>query len=130
GSGGAKAGTSSEFPPGRHVHGPETREPPGPVRLRRFRFTSGWAQLDRVADLAEDRADRGAQEEQGDDRNDRDEGEDQRVLRETLAFLVTSKDAEERGNEGHGPCASQALPPCIHMGESGATIAMAPLADT
>src|SRR4051812_6980431 len=40
--------------------------------------------LDRRADLAQDRADLVAEEDQGNDRDDRDEGEDQRVLGETL----------------------------------------------
>ena len=53
--------------------------------------------LDRVADRAQDRADLAAQEDQGDDRDDRDEGEDQRVLGETLAFLVAAKRGEDRG---------------------------------
>jgi hypothetical protein len=36
-------------------------------------------ELDRLSDCAEDRADLVAEEDQGDDRNDRDEGEDQRL---------------------------------------------------
>jgi hypothetical protein len=44
--------------------------------------------LDRVADVAEDAADLAAQENEGDDSNDRDEREDQCVLGETLARLV------------------------------------------
>src|SRR5919206_2694258 len=47
-----------------------------------------YSGLDGVADRAEDLAHLLTQEDQGDDRHDRDEGEDQRVLRETLAFLV------------------------------------------
>src|SRR5712691_8174002 len=66
----------------------------GLCRLRR-------SELDRATDLAEDRADLVAQEDQGDDRNDRDEGEDQRVLRETLAFLVPTNRGEELVNECH-----------------------------
>src|SRR5512135_2408737 len=50
--------------------------------------------------------DRAAQVDQGEDRDDGDEGEDQRVLRETLAFLVTPEGSEERGDEGHGSGAS------------------------
>src|SRR6476469_173305 len=57
--------------------------------------------LDGVADRAEDLADLAAQEDQGDDRDDRDEGEDQRVLGETLAFLVPTKRGEELMNERH-----------------------------
>ena len=45
--------------------------------------------LDGDADVVEDRGDLAAQEKQGDDGDDRDEGEDQRVFGETLAFLVT-----------------------------------------
>ena len=47
------------------------------------------------------------QEDQRDDRHDGDEGEDQRVLRETLAVLVTPERREELIDEGHGPCASR-----------------------
>src|SRR3954464_1993743 len=52
-------------------------------------------QLDVLTDRAEDLADRRAQEEQGEDRHDGDEGEDQRVLRETLAFLVAIEESDE-----------------------------------
>src|SRR3954447_17868866 len=50
---------------------------------------------DRAADLAEDRADLTTQEDECDDRDDRDEGEDQRVLGETLPVLVPTKRGEE-----------------------------------
>jgi hypothetical protein len=50
---------------------------------------------DRAADLAEDRADLLAQEDEGDNRDDRDEGKDQRVLGETLAFLIPAKGSDE-----------------------------------
>src|SRR3954464_622152 len=59
-------------------------------------------QLDVLADGAEDLADRRAQEEQGEDRHDGDEGEDQRVLRETLAFLVAIEQSNKCGKHG-GP---------------------------
>src|SRR5687768_17298765 len=58
-------------------------------------------ELDRVADVAEDRRDLAAQEDEGDDRDDCDEREDQRVLRESLAFLVAAKRCEELLNERH-----------------------------
>jgi hypothetical protein len=51
------------------------------------------SRLDRRADLRQDRADLRPEEDQGDDRNDGDEREDQRVLRETLAFLVPTSEA-------------------------------------
>src|SRR5688572_21091784 len=57
--------------------------------------------LDRRPDRAQDRADLGAQENQGNDRDDRDEGEDQRVLRETLALLVAPERGEEAVEERH-----------------------------
>src|SRR3954452_24411941 len=57
--------------------------------------------LDRRADLRQDRADLLAEEDQGDDRDDRDEGEDQRVLRETLAFLVPTDGCDECVDERH-----------------------------
>ena len=41
-----------------------------------------------VADVLEDLAHDRAQEEQGDDHDDRDEGQEQTVLNESLAFLV------------------------------------------
>ena len=52
--------------------------------------------LDRVADRAQDRADLAAEEDEGDDRDDRDEGEDQRVLGETLTFVVSDASEELR----------------------------------
>ena len=58
--------------------------------------------LDRAADLAQDRADLVAQEDQRDDRDDGDEREDQRVLGEALALLVAAKRREERVDELHG----------------------------
>src|SRR5512141_2469383 len=51
--------------------------------------------LDRVAHGAEDLADLAAQEDEGNDGHDRDEGEDQRVLREALAFLVTIEEVHD-----------------------------------
>jgi hypothetical protein len=58
--------------------------------------------LDGAAHGAEDLAHLGAQEDQGDDRHDGDEGEDQRVLRETLAVLVVSiENHEDSRDEGH-----------------------------
>src|SRR3954462_9172002 len=66
----------------------------GPRRHRRSESTRQIL-LDRGADLAQDRGDLAAQEDQGDDRNDGDEGEDQRVLGETLAFLVTTKERDK-----------------------------------
>ena len=41
-----------------------------------------------VADVLEDLAHDRAQEEQGDDHDDRNEGQEQTVLNESLAFLV------------------------------------------
>ena len=49
-------------------------------RRNRFRCV-----LDGVTDVAQDLADLIAQEDEGNDRDDRDKREDQRVLRETLA---------------------------------------------
>src|SRR5712671_4539598 len=43
-------------------------------------------QLDRVADVAQDRRDLAAQEDECDDRDDGDEGKNQRVFRETLTL--------------------------------------------
>src|SRR4029078_762272 len=57
--------------------------------------------LDRASDRAENRADLVAQEDQSDNRNDRDEGEDQRVLGETLAFLFPTNRGEELANDSH-----------------------------
>ena len=47
--------------------------------------------LDRVTDVAENLRDLAAQEDEGDDRDDRDQGEDQRVLRETLTLLLAAE---------------------------------------
>src|SRR3954453_13278689 len=52
-------------------------------------------QLDRRADLVKDRRDLAAQEDEGDNRDNRDEGEDQRVLGETLALLVLRDAGDE-----------------------------------
>src|SRR6266446_751444 len=57
--------------------------------------------LDRVADVAEDRRDLAAEEDEGDDRDDGDEREDQRVLGQTLALLVPTNGDEELLNECH-----------------------------
>src|SRR5215212_9641913 len=53
------------------------------------------------ADGAEDARHLRAEEDQRDDRDDGDECEDQRVLRETLAFLVTTNEIDESGEELH-----------------------------
>ena len=51
--------------------------------------------LDGAADRAEDLADLAAQEDEGDDRNDGDQGEDQCVLGKTLAVLVPTEESDE-----------------------------------
>jgi hypothetical protein len=51
--------------------------------------------LDRVADSAEDGADLAAQEQQGKDRDDRDERKDQGVFGQTLASLIGSRRKDE-----------------------------------
>src|SRR3954469_4872064 len=61
----------------------------------------GARELDRVADVRQDRRDLAAQEDEGHDRDDGDEREDQRVLRETLALLVLADRGEQRGDERH-----------------------------
>src|SRR6478752_2299038 len=76
-------------------------ETAGARRPRRSYPISSERRLDRRTDLAQDGADLAAQEDEGDDRDDRDQGEDQRVLRETLALLVTTKRGEERIEERH-----------------------------
>src|SRR5262249_28164202 len=58
-------------------------------------------QLDRRADRAEDVADRAAKKQEGDDRNDRDEGEDQRVGSATRRVLVTLDEVDESSHERH-----------------------------
>ena len=50
----------------------------------------------RVADVRDDLADLTAQEDQGNDRDDRDEGEDQRVLGEALSLGFTQEPRERR----------------------------------
>ena len=49
-----------------------------------------------LADVAEDVRDDRAQEEQGDDHDDRDEGEKQTVLNEGLAFLVVALETSQK----------------------------------
>src|SRR5512135_1999659 len=59
------------------------------------------ARLDGRADRAQDRADLAAQEEEGDDGHDGDEGKDECVLGKALAFLVTTKPRDERDELCH-----------------------------
>src|SRR5438552_3813814 len=82
--------------------------------------------LDRAADRAEDLADLTAQEDQGDDRNDRDEGEDQRVLGETLAFLVATERSNKSVKHGVGTSFPWNLPGAA---EGWATLRAAPASD-
>ena len=49
------------------------------------------APLERLAHGRQDAADLAAEEDQGDDRHDRDEGEDERVLGQSLAFFPKMK---------------------------------------
>src|SRR5664280_567860 len=58
--------------------------------------------LDRLSDGAEDLADLAAEEDEGHDREDRDQGEDQRVLREALTLIVMMKPRVDRTHERHG----------------------------
>src|SRR4051812_42696306 len=78
------------------AHGPERRRTAGAGSASAvLKSAEGSRGLDGRADLVKDRADRAAEENQGDDRDDGDEGEDQRVLRETLAFLVTIEKSDK-----------------------------------
>src|SRR6266436_3824353 len=61
---------------------------------RRFR-------LDRVAHVAQDRRDLAAQENEGNDRDDGDQGEDQGVLSEALALFVATDGRDESRQFGH-----------------------------
>jgi hypothetical protein len=82
---------------GKKIGPPEPEGTGGPVCLSECRVV-----LDGRADGAQDLADLRAQEDQGDDRHDRDEGEDQRVLGETLAFLVIPvKEVDDCGEKLH-----------------------------
>ena len=58
--------------------------------------------LDGAADRMQDARDLAAEEDEGDDCHDRDERKDQRVLRETLTFLVGAEEIDECGKERHG----------------------------
>src|SRR6476661_737921 len=55
----------------------------------------------RVADVRDDLADLTAQEDQGNDRDDRDEGEDQRVLGEALSlgFMQEPRESRAKAND-------------------------------
>jgi hypothetical protein len=68
---------------------------------RGFRRAIGVSRvvLHRATDLAQEGRDGTAQEEQGDDRDDRDEGEDQDVFSQTLAFVPGAKRCNECGDE-------------------------------
>jgi len=70
--------------------------PPDPVARR-----SVALELDARADGVEDPRDLAAQEEQRNDRDDRDQGKDQRVLGETLALLVGAERCDESSKHGH-----------------------------
>jgi hypothetical protein len=76
-----------------------------PLRIVRGREVSAPSQTgfesDRSADLAQDRADLVAQEDQRQDGDDRDQGEDQRVLRETLALVIPAQAAENSCDQCH-----------------------------
>ena len=68
--------------------------PGEPGALRRVDEVGLRCQL--VADVLEDLAHDRAQEEQGDDHDDRDEGEKQTVLNESLAFLVLALETSQK----------------------------------
>src|SRR5688572_15953481 len=51
--------------------------------------------LDGLADRVQDAGDLATQEDKGDDRHDGDEGKDQRVLGETLAFLISTEGSDK-----------------------------------
>ena len=61
-----------------------------------MRFVDGLGAVEVVADVLEDLADDRAQEEQGDDHDDRDEGEQKTVLDERLTFLVLALEASQK----------------------------------
>ena len=87
-----------------HLRGGQTTEPPARVWSTALLIA---LKLDRRADHAERLADLAAQEDEGDDRDDGDEREDQGVLRETLAFLVTIEEIHngkiDRGHDVEVP---------------------------
>ena len=69
---------------------------------RRFACCQGLVgELDGAPDRAQDRADLATQEEEGHDGDDRDKGEDECVLRETLACFLASKAGEKRRQSNH-----------------------------
>src|SRR5215210_3834305 len=82
-------------------------------RLPKAPAVESFERLDRGADLAQDRADLSTEEDQGDDRDDRDEGEDQRVLGETLAFLVTTKERDKSSKHLETPPFRASSPPYV-----------------
>jgi len=68
------------------------KKPPAPTRVPAVRCATA---SDRRADLRKDGADLGAEEDEGDDRDDRDQGEDQRIFGKTLAFLIPAEGSNE-----------------------------------
>ena len=56
------------------------------------------AELDAVADVAQDVADLPAEEQERDDRDERDQGEDQRVLRKALTILGLGESLDQVPN--------------------------------
>ena len=80
-----------------YVQGP--RGDPGGLAVSSVAWLGSGA-LQVVADVLEDLAHDRAQEEQGDDHDDRDKGQEQTVLNERLAFLVlTVEPVEKSANE-------------------------------
>src|SRR5450759_4654835 len=97
------------------VRGLEARGPGGPLRASRHAkrkrppgcpaasSTVAKPVLDRSSDVAEDLRDLAAQEDEGNDRDDRDEGEDEGVLGEALPLLVARHERRDENIEtSHG----------------------------
>jgi hypothetical protein len=71
---------------------PGTKKPPDGMS-EGFSGSNERGLLQRSADVLEQLADDRAQEQQGDDHDDRDEGEKKTVLNEGLAFLILTPEA-------------------------------------
>src|SRR5687768_11642787 len=91
------------------------------VRGPAVSLASGALLLDRGADVAQDRTHLATQEDEGNDRDDGDEGEDQRVLRETLAVFVAMEVGDDCLELVHQTCLLdvEGMIPDASIGRSG-----------
>ncbi len=74
--------------------------------------------LDRGADVAQDGADLAAQEDEGHDGHDDDEGEDERLLGEALAVFLAAKGHQDAIDQGHVENSPSMIAASIELSQS------------